>query len=125
MSSWPTPRLSAREAARRVAARYPGGCGSDYSRERHLMRVAAQELGRPGPLNLTALFVWERMTAEGQHLRRRSRERLKLRVAKECAARRRCGAIYSRWRELFPLHAPYVDNASETLKNFLQAWIGC
>ena len=110
-------------AARRVAAGYGGAAGID-NRARHLLKLVETEVCRPGPATVEALLVAGRITRAGKRAGQRWRASLRLRYAKERAARRRWGGVYSRWREVEPLSAPHLHSDDESVEDFLQAWIG-
>jgi hypothetical protein len=115
------PGLKPRDAARHVAERHRGGDGSVDNRARHLMRLVEQELQQPRPLNIETLFLWERVTREGQRFRRRRRDWAKLRAGKMKAASSRWGALYWKAEQwfLFGCGLPRVDNNNENLGDFL------
>ena len=85
------------------------------------MRLVRQEIQQRRPTNIETLFLWERVTREGQRFRRRRRDRAKLRASKMKAASRRWGALYwkaQRWFS-FGLGLPRWDNDNENLEDFL------
>jgi len=115
------PGLKPRDAARHVAERHPGGGGSVDNRARHLMRLVRQEIQQRRPTNIETLFLWERVTGEGQRLRRRRRDRTKLRAAKMKAASRRWGALHWKAEQWFSFGfgLPRSDNDDENVGDFV------
>jgi hypothetical protein len=122
------PTLSAFAAARMVAARVPGGGGTDENKARALLRQLdyecrqLTEAGAPGTIVLWPLALWGRATPRGRAIRREMDARDDLRLRKIRAARRAWGGLLSRrrgrWRATIGWTV-LLNNDDEDLATFL------